>query len=854
MKNYKKFLFGGFLSCILAAVPIALATSCSSSTDYVDETDYNVTWQGPKDSDYKLNRDDPKFTSDYIAKNWFDIDEAYTKEYKTPKVIVTESKADASALDIEVKFDAVVTINSGGEANEVTSYSKTVSGFNTPTPPTPDVKKFFKWHNDKGHDYKIELNTFKNKALSEQVKAILDIDNPGDNMTPDDISSINYKDMSNSSGSNGEITVKITVNFKEDVYLNDTKGTPQKSWSTTGMFIKDYVSIPTKFTYLQMVNTDQLPSSITKDYAKNNLFSIVDQKGVAMDSSSYVQDIKLYPNDAGGYLVMSVVFNSNYTFARVGPSNDPNNSNYTTPEHFWNATFTNMKTNKKPFYNISGYMPDWAQYEGHKFFNMKSMGNKINNYNDYIFSFLNPDVNGDIQFGDGWGDFTTDMSLNNSSTQYKKQKLAWPFDLWPDGDNFLYHYPDPKHLNPIDHTIDNGGLVGQLMEVKSLYGVRTSASIGGWSYSSNFALIFSKPDLRQHMIDRIVELIQRWGFDNIDLDFEYPGVRRSDSFVHYPAGTPDPSEDKENLLTFVRELRTQLDNNPDPDVANTTISMAISTNPETIKAGIDPALKNYINQFNIMTYDMHGSFDDLFGNAAQLYSDKELIQAILANESEVTIDNKLYHIDQSYFDSYDKAQLENEFMGDFDFSVDGAVNALGSIGVPTRKMNIGMAQYTRGFYTDPSKGSPITEIPGLFTKKIGTETGNWETAGGTAGSSSFASLYSEAKNNRNGWKLETDPISKSQFYYNVGGTEQWNGQSVNGLVMTVDTPQSVSDKLAYVKSEGLGGVISWDVSGEWDGSNNYNVLSDEYKQELSSNLSVSIDNNYVNQVVALKRI
>ncbi len=848
MKKYTKFLFMGFLSSVLVIAPVALATSCSS-TDYVDSAKYDTTWIGPSFSDLKLNSNDKMFSNDngqYIAKNWLTIDQSYIDKYGLPKITVVSSDVDAGTMKIKAKFDTVVTLPNGAHPIDATSYTKEITGFNS----EPIVKKLFTWKNKKGHNYDVDLASFKGNSLNQQVSTIINTTGHGNNITSSDITSIDYKDESNSNNSDGQITVKITVNFKEPVYLDSLLQPPRQSWDTTGLFTKKYTSTATKFISLRMGDKNQLPSSINEQYAKEHLFGIVDQNGVIMDPSAYVESVKLYPNDAAGYLIMSVEFKTPYSFSKVAPSNDLNNSNYATTEHFWSATFTDMKVNGKPSYNISGYMPDWAQYGGHKLFNMRSMGSKINNYNDYIFSFLNPAVNGDVQFADGWGDYSTNLALDTSS-QYKVQKPGNGFNLWQDGDQFLYHYAGKS--NPMDHTIDNGGLVGQLMEAKSLYGVRTSASIGGWSYSSNFPLIFSESNLRQHMIDRIIELIQRWGFDNIDLDFEYPGVRRTDSFVHYPPGTPDPSQDKENLLTFVKELRSALDANLDPDVANTTISMAISANPNTINAGIDPDLKNYVDQFNVMTYDLHGSFDEFFGNATSLYSDRELVEAIVDNKSQVTIDNKVYHIDQSYFTSSDRVTLQDEFLGSHDVSVDIAVKTLEKLGIPTEKMNIGMAQYTRGFFVNPSKGSPIAEIPGLFARKVGTETGNWETSGQTAGSSSFASLYSEANDNRNGWTLQTDPVSKAQFYYNEGGTQQWNGQAVNGLVMTVDTPQSVKNKLDYVKNNNLAGVIAWDVSGEWDGSNNYNVLSNEYKQELSNDKNISVDKN-VNLVISLKKI
>lgn len=56
--------------------------------------------------------------------------------------------------------------------------------------------------------------------------------------------------------------------------------------------------------------------------------------------------------------------------------------------------------------------------------------------------------------------------------------------------------------------------------------LKTSVAIGGWDEGSfNYSAVASDPDKRKKLISDAVKLLQTYGFDGFDLDWEYPTQR-----------------------------------------------------------------------------------------------------------------------------------------------------------------------------------------------------------------------------------------------------------------------------------------------------------------------------------------
>ncbi len=81
--------------------------------------------------------------------------------------------------------------------------------------------------------------------------------------------------------------------------------------------------------------------------------------------------------------------------------------------------------------------------------------------------------------------------------------LMKPHDSWADIDNDFY---------------------GKVTEFKK-YGIKVTVAIGGWNDSEGdkYSRLVNNPSARARFIENVVKFIEKYNFDGLDLDWEYPG-------------------------------------------------------------------------------------------------------------------------------------------------------------------------------------------------------------------------------------------------------------------------------------------------------------------------------------------
>ena len=125
----------------------------------------------------------------------------------------------------------------------------------------------------------------------------------------------------------------------------------------------------------------------------------------------------------------------------------------------------------------------------------------------YAFADVSPDT-GNITLTDSYADEQVCLCLRMycySSADTDSQK-HFPGDSWDDTGNNLY------------------GCLKQMFLLKMAHrNLKVSLSVGGYTYSQDGHFSFvTDATKRQTFVESALQLIEDYGFDGLDLDFEYP--------------------------------------------------------------------------------------------------------------------------------------------------------------------------------------------------------------------------------------------------------------------------------------------------------------------------------------------
>ena len=384
---------------------------------------------------------------------------------------------------------------------------------------------------------------------------------------------------------------------------------------------------------------------------------------------------------------------------------------------------------------VVGYFTEWGIY-GRNYLvkNIADSGaaDKLTVIN-YAFGNVTPDAGGQVvcKLLDEWADY----------------QVPWTAAQSVDGN--AVNWPNPVLGN-----------FQQLKALKALHpNLKVVISLGGWTLSKYFSDAALTPASRTAFVQSCVDLFIKgnlpdpgWGgmggpgaaagiFDGIDIDWEYPAAPGNDGNIYRP-------EDTKNFTALLAEFRSQL-NAVRPGLLLTVASSAAKSKYSLIEL---KKASQYLDWFNLMTYDFHVASEPVTNFQSNLYTSRR-----------------------------DPASPS--------YSLADAVQGYLRARVPSKKIVVGLPFYGHGW-------TGVTNTAhGLYQSATGPAPATWE-----AGTEDFKVL--ETLPGVNGFVRYWDPRTASAWLFD--GSTFW----------TFDDPQTIAAKTAFIKDRELGGVMFWELSGD----------------------------------------
>jgi GH18 family chitinase len=383
---------------------------------------------------------------------------------------------------------------------------------------------------------------------------------------------------------------------------------------------------------------------------------------------------------------------------------------------------------------VAAYFPEWGIYGR----NFQIADVPVNQLTHLIYAFARIDSKGQVSLFDSYA--ATDKRFTNPADAVAGK-----------ADSYYYPAGDSR----ANQTVF--GNFNQIAELKSLNPkLRTSIAIGGWTLSDNFSTTLDTAAEREVFTNSVINFLKTYNmFDGVDFDWEYPGGGGL-------AGNSTSAQDGVNYAETLKLLRSKLNSLGTESDRYYEISVASPAGIDKIPGMNLPELAKYVDFFNLMSYDFHGTWENSTGHQSALTGDP------------------------------------------IGYDIGTAVNAYLANGVPAGKIVLGNPLYTRAWtgvqasaddygvadfgYNDVSGGA----APGSFEKGV----------------YDYKDLLNQYR--AGGWQLIWDDNSQAAYLWN----------QAQKIYSSFETPGTIALKSAWAREKGLGGVMFWDLSNDATGDKN----------------------------------
>ena len=376
-------------------------------------------------------------------------------------------------------------------------------------------------------------------------------------------------------------------------------------------------------------------------------------------------------------------------------------------------------------------------------------------------------------------------------------------------------------INYDDWTVDSAckanGIFKQFWLLKQKFPhLKTCVSVGGWSFSRPFPLVAENATMRATFADSIVDMAEKYHFDCIDIDWEFPIIGGGDYKVTDASGNPSydydldgntpflaPSDnDAQYFADLIQELRSEIDSR----------GLAIDINSAMYSGDYGMSKMDYnlfagnLHGIHMMTYDFYGAWDPYTGMQAALFPNSDP----LSNE-----------VALQYPDAYNN---QHNIASAMARAVNNAIdNGFESNTAMRRKIVPGLAFYGRNY-----SGVSTTPVPGAYmvlahsaAEQLSWEQGNLNYVQLKGYYDHGETLYGNGDYDGGGyntggrsWTYNWDDESQTPFLYDSG---------TQSFVSYTD-PRGIFYQTCHAARENSKGVMFWEISGDSEDSQLVNAI------------------------------
>lgn len=367
--------------------------------------------------------------------------------------------------------------------------------------------------------------------------------------------------------------------------------------------------------------------------------------------------------------------------------------------------------------------------------------------------------------------------------------------------------------------------------------VKTLISIGGWAETGGFFAddgtrvasggFYEMTKTQQAMdtfADSVVTFLRTYGFDGADIDYEYAtSMAKSGNPDDFAVSEPLRASLFKQYDVLMKTLREKLDAAGVADGKHYMLTVASPASGYLLRGMEAYQMTRYLDYVNIMSYDLHGAWNDFVGHNAALFdtgSDAEL----------------------AFWDVYSTVQYGNIGYLNTDWAYHYFRGAM-----PAGRINIGIPYYTRGWQNVQGGTNGLWGLaayPNQSACPTGTGDGTSNCGYGAQGIDNLwhdsdirgdemfagSNPMWHAKNLEQGisgsylaaygLKPDTDPadalVGVYERHYDSVAESSWLWNPTKKVFLSTEDEQAMARKVQYVVDKGIGGVMFWELAGDFD--------------------------------------